>query len=190
MMHPAKAIVIGASAGALDALTRILPGLPKGYPWPVIVVVHVPADRRSIMADLMAAKCALPVVEAEDKTPIEAGTVYFAPPDYHLQVEETGLFSLSADEPVLFSRPSIDVLFDTAAFAYGAGLTGVILTGANNDGAAGLRAIMDAGGRGLVQNPQDAYAAAMPQAALSLCPGAEPLSLEQIAQRLQDMAGE
>lgn len=185
-MTPEKAVVIGASAGALDALNNILPALPEDYPWPVIVVVHVPSGRKSILTELLAPRCALPVVEVEDKTPIEGGYIYIAPPDYHLQVETTGLFSLSSDEPVLFSRPAIDVLFETAADAYGAGLTAVVLTGANNDGAAGARAVQHAGGRVLVQNPSRAFVSTMPAATLALCPAAEALNLEEIARALQN----
>jgi len=121
------------------------------------------------------------VREAEDKEPLEAGTVYFAPPDYHLLVELDRRLSLSSEEPVLYSRPSIDVLFESAADAYGSGLVGVVLTGANSDGARGLRAVRDAGGVALVQRPDQAQVAAMPQAALDACPGAVPLSLDEIA---------
>ena len=109
------AVVIGASAGAVEALSVILPALPAGYPVPVAVVVHLPPDRPSIMAELFAARCRVAVREAEDKEPLVPGTVYFAPPDYHLLVEAAGHLSLSSEEPVRFSRPSIDVLFESAA---------------------------------------------------------------------------
>ena len=134
-----EAIVIGASAGALEALSAILPALPEGFRLPVIVVVHVPPDKRSVLAELFQAKCRVSVREAEDKEPIVGGTVYFAPPDYHLLVEADEHLSLSSDEPVLFSRPSIDVLFESAADAYGPALIAIILTGANQDGAEGMR---------------------------------------------------
>ena len=130
-----RAIAIGASAGALDALSIILPTLPPEFPIPVLVVVHLPADKESLLASLLNAKCQIEVREATDKEPIKCGTIYFAPPDYHLLVEAEQSLSLSADEPVNFSRPSIDVLFESAADAYGSHLVGVILTGANNDGA-------------------------------------------------------
>jgi two-component system chemotaxis response regulator CheB len=103
----AEAVVIGASAGALDALSVILPALPAGFRLPVIVVVHIPSDKRSALAKLFEAKCRIPVQEAEDKEPINGGTIYFAPPDYHLLVETDKRLSLSNDEPILFSRPSI-----------------------------------------------------------------------------------
>lgn len=183
----AEAVVIGASAGALEALSAILPKLPAMFTLPVMVVVHIPPDRSSILADLFRAKCRLPVQEAEDKEPIVPGTIYFAPPDYHLLIESHKCLALSSDEPELFSRPSIDVLFETAADSYGAGLIAIILTGANHDGAKGLRAVIDAGGTALVQDPEGAFASAMPQAAIRLCPESRVLSLEQIATYLQEV---
>lgn len=180
----AEAVVIGASAGAVDALSTLLPALPRDYRLPLIVVVHVPPDQTSVLADLFGTRCRLPVREAEDKEPIQSGTVYFAPPDYHLQVERDGRLSLASDEPVSYSRPSIDVLFETAADAYGPGLVGVVLTGANSDGARGLRAICDAGGAALVQEPGEAMASAMPLAALASCPEASAMSLRAVARHL------
>lgn len=183
-----KAIVIGASAGALEALSTILPGLPGNYPLPILVVVHLPSDKPSVMPQLLQSKCALSIKEAEDKEPIEPGVVYFAPPDYHLQAEEGGMLSLSSEEPVMFSRPSIDILFETAADVYGEGALGIILTGANSDGAEGLRMICTAGGTALIQDPNLAYASAMPDAAIKTCPQAEVLSLDGIAAHLQKAA--
>jgi two-component system chemotaxis response regulator CheB len=183
-----EAVVIGVSAGGLKALTAILPGLPADYPLPIMVVIHLPPDRDSVVAELFDEKCALTVREAEDKEDILPGHVYFAPPDYHLLIEPDHRLSLSSEEPVLFSRPSVDVLFETAADVYGEGLIGIILTGANPDGAAGLKAVMAAGGMAFVQRPDLAYARAMPEAALELCPQAESLTLEQIATRLQEAA--
>jgi two-component system chemotaxis response regulator CheB len=174
-----RAVVIGASAGAIQALSRVLPALPADYPLPVLVVVHVPPDR-SDLAPLFRSKCGVVVREAEDKEPILPGVVYFGPPDYHLLVEADRTVSLSVDEPVLYSRPSIDVLFESAADAYGAGLVGVILTGANEDGADGLRAVSAAGGAALVENPAGAFAPAMPRAALARCSEARPMSLDEI----------
>ncbi|MGZ3306456.1 MAG: chemotaxis protein CheB [Asticcacaulis sp.] len=182
---PAEAIVIGASAGGIKALGTILPALPRDFSAPVMVVIHLPPARRSIVADLFAGKCALDVREADDKEPIVPGAVYFAPPDYHLLVEAGGSLSLSSEEPVLFSRPSIDVLFETAADAYGESLIGIVLTGASSDGANGLKAITDAGGRAIVQTPSSAYAAAMPEAALRACPQACVMDTEAIAPYLQ-----
>jgi two-component system chemotaxis response regulator CheB len=179
--NPIEAIVIGASAGAIQALSQILPALPSDYPTPVLVVVHIPADRSDLLAPLFQAKCRLVVKEAEDKEPILPGFVYFGASDYHLLVETDHTLSLSADEPVLYSRPSIDVLFESAADAYGAALVGVILTGANEDGAAGLQAVAEAGGLALVEDPATAFAAAMPSAALNRCATARSMSLDDIA---------
>jgi two-component system chemotaxis response regulator CheB len=185
MATSAEAVVIGASAGALEALSAILPELPEAFRLPILVVVHVPPDRRSILAELFQAKCRIPVREAEDKEPIVGGTIYFAPPDYHLLVEADRCLALSSDEPVLFSRPSIDVLFESAADTYGPALIAVVLTGANQDGSAGLRAVMQAGGMALVQCPRSALAAAMPEAAIALCPEAEVMTLDQITAYLR-----
>jgi two-component system, chemotaxis family, protein-glutamate methylesterase/glutaminase len=182
-----EAVVIGASAGALEALSVILPTLPAGFRLPVIVVVHVPPDKRSMLAELFQAKCQIPVREAEDKEPINPGTVYFAPSDYHLLVETEKSLSLSSDEPVLFSRPSIDVLFESAADAYGSALMAIILTGANQDGAKGMKAVAEAGGVTLVQDPDGAFASAMPEAAIEMCPGARVMSLDAITAYLQEV---
>jgi two-component system chemotaxis response regulator CheB len=183
-----QAIVIGASAGALDALSRLLSPLPAGYPLPIIVVVHLPNDKKSMIAELLQAKCRIAVREAEDKESLETGTVYIAPSDYHLLVEPGLYLSLSNDEPVLFSRPAVDVLFESAADVFGAGLTGIILTGASNDGAQGLKAVMDEGGVGIVLDPREAYAPVMPEAALRLCPQAKVMSLDDIATHLKETA--
>ena len=182
-----EAIVIGASAGAVQALSIILPALPADYPMPVLVVVHIPADRSDLMAALFQAKCRITVKEAEDKEPIQPGVVYFGPSDYHLQVEAGRTISLSSDELVHFSRPSIDVLFESAADVYGPRLVGVILTGANEDGADGLRRVAQGGGGALVEDPETAFATAMPVAALARCRGARTMSLEGIADALVDL---
>ena len=182
-----EAVVIGASAGALDVLSNLLPGLPADYRLPILIVVHMPPDKTSLFAQLLRARCAIRVREAEDKEPIEPGIAYFAPPDYHLLVEQDKRLSLSDDEPVLFSRPSIDVLFESAADAYGGGLIGVVLTGANNDGANGLRAVVDAGGVAVVQEPGGAYASAMPRAAIAACPDARVLPVNEIAAYLREV---
>ncbi|MES2035736.1 MAG: chemotaxis protein CheB [Pseudomonadota bacterium] len=176
----AQAVVIGASAGAVQALLAILPALPASYPLPVLVVVHVPPDRRNVLVPLLQGKCRLAVKEAEDKEPALAGTIYLAPSDYHLLVETGGSLALSTEAPVNYSRPSIDVLFESAADAYGPALAGVILTGANHDGAAGLKAVADAGGAVVVETPEDAYAKAMPRAALEACPSAPTMTLDGV----------
>jgi len=189
MTEPAvKAVVIGASAGAIQALTAILPALPADYPLPVLVVVHVPPDRSNVLAPFFTERCRIAVKEAEDKEPAVGGVVYFAPSDYHLLAEKDGTLALSAEEPVNYSRPSIDVLFESAADAYGPGLTGVILTGANHDGARGLEAVMRAGGEGIVEDPVGAYAPTMPEAALSACASARAMALDAIASHLRGLA--
>lgn len=186
----AEAIVLGASAGALDALSTILSTLPSDFAAPLLIVVHLPPEKDSMLAGLLQAKCLLPVREAEDKEPIQTGTVYLTPPDYHLLVETDRRLSLSSEEPERFSRPSIDVLFETAADAYGPALVGVVLTGANDDGARGLQTIFAAGGRGIVQNPDTAYAADMPRAAMKRCPQALVVPLQEIASQLREVVAE
>jgi two-component system chemotaxis response regulator CheB len=182
-----NAVVIGASAGALEALSAILPVLPAAYPLPILIVVHLPPDKDSLLATILQSKCSMNVREAEDKEPIRAGTVYVAPPDYHLLVEKDGTLSLSSEEEVHFSRPSIDVLFETAADAYGEQVVGIVLTGANADGADGLRAIAEAGGVAIVQQPELAFSSCMPQAALDACPSAQALSLDMIGTWLKSI---
>ncbi|WP_454714062.1 chemotaxis protein CheB [Caulobacter segnis] len=182
-----QAVVIGTSAGAVQALSAILPPLPADYPLPVLVVVHVPPDRRNALTELFQTRCAMTVREAEDKEPLQPGVIYFAPPDYHLLVETPELLALSTDEPVLHSRPSIDVLFESAADAFGETLVGIILTGANQDGADGLKAIGQAGGVVVVEDPVNAAAAAMPEAALAAWPGARTMSLEEIGGYLRSL---
>lgn len=185
LSHEKRALVIGGSAGALGALLQFLPALPSDFPLPVMLVVHLPPEGESLLPSLLNNRCRLTVKEAEDKEPIRAGIIYVAPPNYHLLVEPDFHLSLSQDAPVLYSRPSIDVLFESAADAYGDGLAGLVLTGASSDGARGLHAVAAAGGRAYVQNPATAEVAAMPQAALAACPDAHVLSLPQAASVLQ-----
>jgi two-component system chemotaxis response regulator CheB len=182
-----QAVVIGASAGAIEALSVLLSALPATFALPVVVVVHIPPNAASCLADVFRPKCALRMQEAEDKAPLEPGTVFFAPPDYHLLIEATRSLALNADEPVLYSRPSIDVLFESAADAYGPALIGIILSGANEDGAAGLRTVAEAGGTTIIQDPKGAFASAMPEAAMAACPSAHVLPLAKIAAYLQEV---
>lgn len=179
-----EAVVIGASAGAVQGLMRLLPALPTGYPLPVLIVVHVPPDRTNALVNLFQTKCRVEVKEAEDKEPALPGVVYFAPSDYHLLVEADGTLSLSSDELVNHSRPSIDVLFESSADAYGPAMAGIVLTGANHDGALGLRAVLDKGGVAIVEDPADAYAPAMPTAALQACETATVMKQDAIASYL------
>ncbi|HTV21174.1 MAG TPA: chemotaxis protein CheB, partial [Polyangiaceae bacterium] len=153
-----EAVVIGGSAGSVGALGELLPGLPADFP-PVLIVVHVLPTSPNPLGNLFAPRCALRVASVEPGEPIERGTLYFAPADYHLLVESDRRCALSIEPPVLFSRPAIDVLFESAADVYGPALAGVILTGASSDGALGLRAVHARGGRTFVQDPQTAEAA-------------------------------
>lgn len=177
----AAAVVIGTSAGGVEALLALLPAFPATYPGAVFVVLHLPRERPSLLVDIFAPRCALRVREAEDKEPVEPGTIYFAPPDYHLLIDNGPELSLSADDPVNFSRPSIDVLFESAADVYGAGLLGIILTGASQDGARGLETVRARGGLTYVQEPSTATASYMVEAALQRAPGHRVMSLESLA---------
>lgn len=185
---PVDAVVIGASAGAVEALSRLLTGLPPRIELPILIVVHVPGRQPSQLVSLFRRKCRVEIKEAEDKEPIVPGTVYFAPADYHVLIEQDLTFSLSLDPAVNFSRPSIDVLFESAADVYGSRLLGIILTGASSDGAAGLRAIAAAGGSALCESPEQARASAMPRAALAACPSARALALPELADVLRTLA--
>jgi two-component system chemotaxis response regulator CheB len=166
-MAAPSAVVIGGSAGSLEVLRPVMRELPRELSCPVVIVIHLPSHS-SGLAELLGADTSLRVKQAEDKEPIAPGTIYIAPPSYHLLIESHGAFALSVDPPVHFSRPSIDVLFETARDVYGARLIGVLLSGASEDGAAGLQEIHAAGGTTIVQSPLSAEAAIMPAAALAL----------------------
>jgi two-component system, chemotaxis family, protein-glutamate methylesterase/glutaminase len=181
---PPEAVVIGGSAGAVTALAAILPNLPAAFP-PVLIVVHVLASSATSLATVFAYRSAMRVLEAEPGMPIERGHVYFAPANYHLMVEPTRRCALSIEPPVHFSRPAIDVLFESAADAYGSALVGVVLSGASTDGALGLRALADRGGRSLVQDPATADAPTLPAAALRLVPEAKIVPLSSMVAELR-----
>lgn len=176
-----QAIAIGGSAGGIDALRVVLPALARAKPVVVLVALHINADMRQDRWALVFAGCSWTVREAEDKERAEPGTVYVAPADYHLLVDREGTLSLSADAAVNHSRPSIDVLLESAAWAYGSKVLGVVLSGANSDGAEGLREIHDRGGPCWVQSPDDAAASFMPRAALLAVPSARILTAEEMA---------
>lgn len=161
-----EAVAIGASAGGVEAVGTLLESLPPGFPLALLVVIHIPAGNDGLLASVLARRCALPTREATDKEPVSGGNVYLAPPGYHLLVEPDKTLSLSVDEPVNFSRPSIDILFESAALAYRGALLGIVLTGANADGADGLVAIRACGGRAWVQSPDTAASSEMPASAL------------------------
>jgi two-component system chemotaxis response regulator CheB len=162
-----EAVVIGASAGGVDALIALLNDLPAHWRLPVAVVIHLPESHDSRLAEVFSHRLPFPVHEAADKAPVAPGALYFAPPGYHLSIERTRCFSLSCEPPVLFSRPAIDVLMASAADAYGPALVGVLLTGANEDGAEGLLRIRQGGGLTVVQDPAEALVATMPRAAIA-----------------------
>ncbi|NOU26561.1 MAG: chemotaxis protein CheB [Polyangiaceae bacterium] len=174
-----EAVVVGASAGGVKALQSILPRLSRCRV-PILVVVHLPPRRKSLLSELFAPYCEGTVREPFDKEPVSPG-VWFAAPDYHLMVERDRTFSLTRDAPVWFSRPSIDVLFESAAEAYGPALVAVVLTGANADGAAGARAVRDAGGTVAVEAPELAEVPTMPRAAIALAAPQFVGSLDEVA---------
>jgi len=181
-------IVIGASAGGVEALSILLPALPVSMAASVFVVLHVARERPSLLAEIFGARCSVTVTEATDKDPVRAATVYFAPPDYHLLVEDGPSLALSIDAPVHFSRPSIDVLFESAADVYRERLMGIILTGGSEDGAAGLQRVIAYGGIGVVQQPTGACEPRMIEAALARCQPQFVLSLGEIASLLRTLA--
>lgn len=176
-------IAIGVSAGGMKALSTLLPSLPGDYSIPLVVVQHLhPDSGNGYLAEYLDRHCRLKVKEADEKESIAPGNVYIAPADYHLLVERDRTFSLSKDPKVNYSRPSIDVLFETAAEACGPGLIGIVLTGASADGAKGLLAVKRNGGLTIVQDPDSAESKIMPQAAVALCGKVDHLlSLEEIA---------
>jgi len=167
-MKAPRAIAIGTSAGGVSAVQDFLRGTKGKLSLPIFVVQHLPANARIEPALIYGPYTHAKVVEAQDKMPVEPDHVYFAPPGYHLLIERELTLSLTQDEPVHFSRPSIDVLFESAARAYGSSLCGILLTGANADGAAGLQTIQTMGGITMVHDPSDAEVPAMPLAALNL----------------------
>ena len=177
-----RLVVVGVSAGGLHALRTLAAGLPAGFDVPVAVVQHRSKDSE-LLCELLQECTPLRVTEVTDKEPIRRGFFYVAPPDYHLLVED-GFFSLSVDEPVRFSRPSIDVMFESAADSYAPDLVGVVLTGANADGSRGLRRIVDLGGYAVVEDPATAEVRAMPQFAARAVPEARVLPLPEIAPHL------
>jgi two-component system chemotaxis response regulator CheB len=163
-----EAVVIGASAGGVDALLHLLSGLPDHFSLPVVTVLHLPESRDSRLAEIFRHKLPVEVREAADKDAIAPATVYFAGAGYHLFVERDRSFALSCEAPVNYSRPSIDLLMASAADAYGPALAGILLTGANHDGAEGLARIGERGGLTVVQDPEEAQVATMPEAAIRL----------------------
>jgi two-component system chemotaxis response regulator CheB len=186
-MTTRQAIVIGCSSGGLTALQRLLPGLDRRLAVPVVICCHTGSSDVSILVDLLGRHASLPVVEAGERAPIDPGVIHVAPSGYHLLIEPTLHFSLNVDEKVAYSRPSINVLFETAADAWHHGLVAVLLTGANSDGAQGLVAVRRAGGYAIVQDPLTAEADVMPLAGLEAAGADACLSLDAIAAKLNEL---
>jgi two-component system, chemotaxis family, protein-glutamate methylesterase/glutaminase len=174
-----EAVVLGGSAGAIQALLHLLPGIQSTAAVPFVTVVHLPPRHPSLLTELFSQRCALPVREPCDKEPVTRG-IWFAPPDYHLLIEKDRTFSLSLDEPDLHSRPSIDALFESAAECYGSALIGIVLSGASRDGARGVRTICERGGKCFALTPNGAGdLTIMPGAAIEQ--GAGPASIAELA---------
>lgn len=180
-------VVLGTSWGGLAAMRSLLGGLPADYRIPIVIVQHRGKDSEGLLTNLLQDSTALTVCEIEDKDPLVPGTVHLAPANYHVMVE-WGHLSLTVEEPVRFSRPSIDVMFNSAADTYQREAIGVVLTGANEDGARGLAQIVKNGGVGLIQDPKTAEIPIMPKAAIRAVPTAEVLPLDRIAPRLVELA--
>lgn len=184
-----RAVVVGVSAGGVDTLPCLLEMLAPDFALALVIVQHLHPFQDDYFVQRLGGICRLPVKEAQEKEGVQAGVVYLAPPNYHLLIEADRTFSLCVGEKVNFSRPSIDVLFETAAEAYGGELIGVILTGASRDGAAGLRCIMEKGGLAIIQDPRTAKFPAMPLAALEATRVDRVWRLEQIGRLLCDLGG-
>ncbi|HWN08435.1 MAG TPA: chemotaxis protein CheB [Pyrinomonadaceae bacterium] len=185
MEADSKIVVIGASTGGLKALQTLLSALTSEFPLPIAIAQHRGADSESLIR-FLGGSSRLPVKEPEDKEPIEAGNVYLAPRDYHLLIDD-GSFALSTESPVAYARPSIDVLFESASDQYQDRVIGVILTGANRDGARGLQKIKAAGGLAIVESPDSAKCREMPDAAIAITAVDWVLPLEEIGRRLDEL---
>ena len=185
-VRPYRIVLIGTSFGGVEALEKMLPGLSPGLRVPVVVVQHRSRDADDGLCEFLRDHCRLPVAEPNDKGEVLGGRVYVAPRDYHLLVED-GHFALSVDAPVTFARPSIDVLFESAADVYGAEAIGVVLTGANRDGARGLARIKERGGFAVVQDPDEAESRAMPESAMAAAKVDRVLKLREIAPLLNGL---
>jgi two-component system, chemotaxis family, protein-glutamate methylesterase/glutaminase len=179
-----EAIVIGVSAGGMNALKTIFSLLPAGFSIPIIIVQHISARSNNKWIHLLGYKGHIHVKEADEKESIVPGNVYVAPPNYHLMIEKDKTFSLSIDERVSYARPSIDVLFESAADAYKDKLIGIVLTGSNNDGTKGLKHIKESGGLTIVQDPATAESGYMPSSAIAAVEVDHILSLENIVDLL------
>lgn len=176
-----EAVAIGASAGGLNAFKIILPKLKEDFPMPVFIVQHISPQSDNYITIHLNSLSKIKVKEAEEKEKVKNATAYFSPPNFHMLIEEDKSISFSIENKVNYARPSIDIMFETAAYAYTNKLIGIILTGANNDGAAGLKKIQEMGGYTLVQDPMNAEVETMPQSALKIMKPDKILKLEEIA---------
>jgi two-component system, chemotaxis family, protein-glutamate methylesterase/glutaminase len=184
-----RAVLVGASAGGFEAISRLLRALSPELRPPLIIVLHSAATEHSSLAESLARRCALPVLEAGERQRVMPGRVYVAPAGYHLLIGDNEHFALSVDSRVRFARPSIDVLFESAADAWRGAVAAVLLTGANDDGARGLAAVREHGGIGIVQAPDEAEAPEMPTAALKLAGADYVLRLAEIAPMIHHLSG-
>ena len=183
-----KLVVIGASAGGLTAIEQLLMPLPSDFAIPIVVVQHISPDSENYMVTLLNNHLKLKVSEANEKEVVKAGGVYIAPPNFHVFIEEDLSITLSVEEKVNFSRPAIDVLFETAAMALHNRVIGIVLTGGNQDGAMGLKMIKDYGGLTIVQSPEEAQVSIMPSMAIRATHPDHVLPLEQISKLLMQLA--
>jgi two-component system chemotaxis response regulator CheB len=188
--HKYKVIIIGASTGGLKAIQPILSALPAEFALSVIVVMHRHKDTDSYLERSLDDSSKMHVKQADEKEEIKAGVVYVAPPNYHLLIEDDGTFSMSVEGAVNYARPSVDVVFESAAEVYGKGLIGVILTGANKDGSLGLKKIKEEGGLAIVQTPETSEAAEMPRAAIAAVNPDYVLPIEKIGPLLRKLESE
>lgn len=182
-----KAVVIGGSAGSFPLVTKILASLPKQFPLPVFLCLHRLKHIRHGFVEALALKSNIPIVEPEDKETIKNGIAYLAPSNYHMYVELGNKIALSTEEMVKYSRPSIDLTFDTASFVYREKILGIMLSGANTDGAEGIRKLKERGGYAIAQDPAEASVRTMPEAAIKIAPMDEILKLEDIIKFLNKL---
>jgi len=185
--HKYDLLTVGGSNGGMDAFIQILSGLGTDFRMPIVFVLHQQRSVQTLLPDILARHTHLIVNEPVDKEKIESGHIYVAPPDYHLLIEPDETFGYSYSEPLNFSRPSIDILFETVAEAYGNRVAGLLLTGANKDGTAGLLSIQKRGGLAIVQNPDTARSPEMPQAAIDSGCNENIIDLDKIAGFLNEL---
>jgi two-component system, chemotaxis family, protein-glutamate methylesterase/glutaminase len=186
---PYSVIAIGTSWGGLTAMSKLLGALPEDFSIPIAIVQHRGKDSDKLLSQLLQDATPLTVCEIEDKDVLEPGKVHVAPANYHVLIEN-GYFSLTVEEPVRYSRPSIDVMFTSAGDTYGKEAVGVVLTGANEDGSRGLAHIVKRGGKALIQAPKTAEIPIMPEAAVKAVPSAEVLPLPGLSKRLIELSHE